>query len=117
MTGTQMGGVRETLTVMTVTLDWILERFPKPDFIKCDAEGAEAWILEGADHLLRVARPVINMEMPRENAEYCMQRFLANDYATFSAYDAVDPDKELHRLDIWEILAIPREKIATMAGK
>lgn len=115
--GTQTGGVRETLTVMTVTLDWILERFPPPSFIKCDAEGAEAWILEGATNVLAKARPVINMEMPKENAQACKTIFDRNDYVTFSAYDPITPGNELSRIDtIWEVLAVPREKIASLTG-
>jgi len=115
---TQMGGVRETVTAVTVTLDWILERFPAPSFIKCDAEGAEAWILEGATKLLKEVRPLINIEMPRQNAEYCKSVFLQNDYVTFSAYDPVTPGKELTALDeIWEVLAIPREKVTAFVGR
>lgn len=115
--GTQMGGVRETLTVMTVTLDWLLERFPSPDFIKCDAEGAEAWILQGATNLLANVRPVINMEMPKENAQVCKAIFDRNDYLTYSAYDAITPGNELTSIDkIWEVLAVPREKVHSLAG-
>jgi FkbM family methyltransferase len=116
--GTQTGGVRERLTVLTVTMDWILERYPIPTFIKCDAEGAEAWILEGATNLLAKARPVINMEMPRENAEFCKAIFERNDYATFSAYDPITPGAELSSIDtIWEVLAVPRERIGELSGR
>lgn len=115
--GSQMGGVRETMTVMTVSLDWMLERFPAPHFIKCDAEGAEVWILQGATELLAKARPVINMEMPCENAATCADIYRRNDYVVFDARAAIDPAKPLAKLDAWETLAIPREKIEQFAGR
>ena len=105
------------LTVMTVTLDWIYERFPPPNFIKCDAEGAETWILQGAEKVLSNARPVINMEMPKENAIACKAIFERQDYVTFSAYDPIALGKELTKIDsIWEVLAIPREKVEQLVG-
>ena len=116
--GTQTGGVRERLTVMTVTLDWLADRYPAPQFIKCDAEGAEAWILEGASKLLKTARPIINMEMPKENAEISKAIFASNGYGTFSAYDPITPSNELATIDtIWEVLAVPREQVAKLAGR
>jgi hypothetical protein len=104
--------------VMTVTLDWIADRYPAPQFIKCDAEGAEAWILQGASQVLKTARPIINMEMPKENAEICKAIFASNDYATFSGYDPVAPNNELTLIDaVWEVLAVPRELVGKMAGR
>ena len=35
------GGVRSTRLVPTVTLDWLAARFPAPDVLKIDVEGAE----------------------------------------------------------------------------
>jgi FkbM family methyltransferase len=116
--GTQTGGVRERMTVLTVTLDWILERYPAPTFVKCDAEGAEAWILEGAVNVLTNARPIINMEMPKENAEFCKAILERKDYATFSAYAPITPSQELASIAaIWEVLAVPRERIGELAGR
>ncbi len=110
--GTQMGGTRQYYSVMTVTADWILERYPAPDFVKIDAEGAELWILQGAIKLLSVVRPVIIVEMPNEHADGCADIFRKNDYLMFSSYTPVDPAKAVDDIhDVWDVLAIPREKI------
>jgi hypothetical protein len=51
--GTAMaGGVRFTNLVPTVTLDWLADRFPAPDVLKIDVEGAELAVLAGATQLL-----------------------------------------------------------------
>ena len=39
------GGVRSTQLVPTVTLDWLAARFPAPDVLKIDVEGAELAVL------------------------------------------------------------------------
>jgi len=59
---TQTGGVRETLNVVSVTLDWLLERSRAPDVLKIDVEGAEVGVLRGAEKLLATARPVLLLE-------------------------------------------------------
>jgi FkbM family methyltransferase len=116
--GTQTGGVRERLTVMTVTLDWIAEHYPPPQFIKCDAEGAETWILQGASKMLKTVRPIINIEMPKENAQICKAILASNNYATFSAYLPIAPDNELAAIDsVWEVLAVPREQLGGLVGR
>jgi FkbM family methyltransferase len=45
-------GVRSTRLVPTVTLDWLAERFPAPDVIKVDVEGAELAVLRGGGTVL-----------------------------------------------------------------
>jgi FkbM family methyltransferase len=59
----QSGGVLESQLVPTVTLDWLLERFPAPRFVKIDVEGAELAVLRGATRLLAEARPAILCEI------------------------------------------------------
>ncbi len=116
--GSQMGGTRQMYKVMTVTADWMLDHFPAPDFVKIDAEGAEAMILEGAPKLLAGPRPAIIIEMPNENADACAAHFKKNDYFMCSAYQSVDQAKEIEDIhDVWDVLAIPREKIEHFAGK
>lgn len=44
--GTSQGGVRNRQPVVTVTLDWLAERFPVPDIIKIDVEAGERLVLE-----------------------------------------------------------------------
>ena len=116
--GTQTGGIRQQFTVLTVTADWILERYPPPTFIKIDAEGAEVLILSGAHELLSRIRPAIVIEMPKENAVQSKNIFDQYDYATFSSYTAVKAEDEI--MDIssaWDVLAIPREAIPKYIGR
>lgn len=116
--GTQMGGVRQKLSVMTITADWALDQFDAPDFVKCDAEGAEALILRGATRLLGEVRPLVVIEMCKENAEESAAILHANDYAMFSAYVPIDPADALERIDsAWDVLAIPREKVEAYVGR
>jgi FkbM family methyltransferase len=44
----QAGGVRERIRVPTLTIDTLLEQFPRPKFVKIDVEGAEIMVLRGA---------------------------------------------------------------------
>ena len=116
--GTQMGGVRQQYAVVTVTADWAAERYPAPTFIKCDAEGAEGWILQGATRLLAEARPVIIIEMPNENADLCATIFRANRYLMMSSYGKVSREAivdDIH--DVWDVLAIPEEKMDAYIGR
>jgi FkbM family methyltransferase len=110
---TQMGGVRAHFTVITVTLDWLLGWFPSPNLVKCDAEGAEIFILEGGRRLLSELRPVVIFEMAKESAAMCRQILNAHDYAAFSAKSLVGAQGGLDVLDgISEVLAVPREQAA-----
>jgi FkbM family methyltransferase len=65
---TQAGGIRETHLVPAVTLDWLAARFPAPDVVKIDVEGAEAEVLAGAAQVLS-GRPAIICEVAGRNAE------------------------------------------------
>ncbi len=62
----ESGGVREKVTVPTLTLDTLLEYFDVPSFVKIDVEGAEALVLEGAGGLLSQIRPTIYIEVGEE---------------------------------------------------
>jgi FkbM family methyltransferase len=116
--GSQTGGVREQFSVLTVTADWALDHYPAPDFIKCDAEGAETLILKGASRLLADIRPVWVIEMPNANAEACAALFKANDYVMLSSYPKVSRGgivDDIH--DVWDVLAIPAEKFDQFEGR
>jgi FkbM family methyltransferase len=115
--GSQMGGVRTAYPVVTVTLDWLGEHQPAPDLIKCDAEGAEAWILRGGAKLLATKRPVLIMEVPSENSEACTAILHDHHYRLFPAEQRIDQAKELRRIgQAWEIVAIPSESVAGWKG-
>lgn len=54
---------RGELDVETATVDGLIAQgLPEPDFIKCDVEGAEALVIEGAKQLLVRRRPVWLLE-------------------------------------------------------
>lgn len=64
----QAGGIRETQQVISVTLDWLLDRFPAPNVLKIDVEGAEFQALSYAERLLSQARPVVLCEVRQRHS-------------------------------------------------
>lgn len=65
----QTGGIREKVSVVTLTLDWLLEQGAAPNVIKIDVEGAEWNVLKGATRVLTEARPVLLCEALEHIAE------------------------------------------------
>lgn len=66
--GTAMaGGVRSTQLVPTVTLDWLAARFPIPNVLKVDVEGAELSVLAGGTQVLAHS-PTVICEVSAQNA-------------------------------------------------
>lgn len=101
----QMGGVRETQYVPTLTLDTLLETFPQPDFVKIDVEGAEDAVLRGAKRLVDVIRPTFFIEVGENVSDEIFARFKA------AAYLAFDPSgKQLEHQCAPDTLFIPQEK-------
>src|SRR5262249_22487274 len=69
------GGVG-TITVEATSLDDCAERFPAPDFIKCDVEGTEVEVFRGAQRMLIDKRPIIVCEVhSEENRLALMESF------------------------------------------
>lgn len=81
----QTGGSREQQLVMTVTLDWLLERFPPPNIVKIDVEGAENLVLSGGTRLLSSVRPVILCEMSGEESEIAFRTLKSHRYTMCDA--------------------------------
>jgi len=89
--GTAMaGGVRFTNLVPTVTLDWLAARFPAPDVLKIDVEGAELAVLNGAAQLLGHV-PTIICEVAARNAAAVSGLLTARGY---TLYDGDRPSSE-----------------------
>ena len=65
---TQTGGIRNSVMVQTITLDWLLARSPVPNILKIDVEGAEYQVLKGAHQVLSQVRPLIMCEVSSQNA-------------------------------------------------
>jgi len=62
---TGRAGEAKTITVRTIRFDewWLQNGKPKFDFIKIDTEGAELWILQGAEEMIDQLRPVLLLEI------------------------------------------------------
>lgn len=102
---TQTGGTRAARLVVTVTLDWLAERFPAPAVVKIDVEAAEAKALAAAASVLR-HRPRIICETAAGNAAAVREILAAYDY-TF--YDADQPanQRRPRQLPAPNTLALP----------
>jgi FkbM family methyltransferase len=79
---TMTGGLRASQLVPSVTLDWLADRFPAPDVVKIDVEGAELAVLAGAAQVL-AGRPVILCEVGGGNAQAIADLLAAHDYTLF----------------------------------
>lgn len=105
----QTGGVRETYKVPTVTLDYLLEHYAHPDFLKIDVEGAEKFVLEGARQLMLTVRPKVLVEVGNENIAYITRLFNENNYIMYNADDLQNFSRVKEATA--NTLAIPVEKI------
>src|SRR5580704_2197891 len=86
----------QTITVEAVSLDEYVTNHAAPDFVKCDVEGAEVAVFQGAARLLKEARPILLVETHSdENHRTLKQTF--DDFG----YDCRD-------LDGNHILVLPR---------
>jgi FkbM family methyltransferase len=54
---------RKSITVKAKTVDGLIERFGRVDWLKIDVEGAEVEVLEGAERTIRNYRPRIIIEV------------------------------------------------------
>lgn len=102
----QAGGVRETVSVMTITLDWLMEQLPSPNVLKIDVETAEALVLAGGNRLISKARPVVLCEISDEKAEACTSFFHSHGY---KLYDYESRDRLPIKGAVWNTLAVPGE--------
>jgi len=103
---TQAGGVRETQYVPTATLDWLLNHFPSPKFVKIDVEGAEELVLRGAGRLLSEIRPVVLCEIFDKSRPAVDNIFHHHGYELFNAEQ---PTEKRHLLatSVHDTLAYP----------
>ena len=78
------GGVRDTVQVVTITLDWLLECGPPPAVVKIDVEGVEMDVLRGAKRMLTEVRPVILCEAFRANRDRIPIFFAHHGYTLYN---------------------------------
>lgn len=109
----QTGGVRQSLPILTVTLDWLAEYLPAPQVIKIDVEGAELSVLRGAMKLLLAHRPALICETNAQNSVEAAGLLRA---LGFAIYDGeAKPDERLSLSACpWSTLALPAETEASL---
>lgn len=90
--------------VVSITADFLLNFWPKPDFVKVDVEGAEILFLRGATQLLQSARPQMYIEVGSSNTEEATQILKSFDYRMFS----VSPDGSENAISRCEFNTIVR---------
>lgn len=106
----ESGGIRETVSVMSVTLDWLLNYYPAPNIVKIDVETAEDLVLKGAAQLLSIIRPVILCEVSpndKEKISLVAEIFKKNNYVLYDAEIERSKRKQLE-IPVFNTLAIPR---------
>ncbi|MGD0893176.1 MAG: FkbM family methyltransferase [Terracidiphilus sp.] len=101
---TQTGGVRETVSVLSITLDWLLEQVSAPHILKIDVEGAECNVLRGAQRVLSEAQPVILIEVSEKSRDEVTELLVRLGYTLFD-WDAC-PRVQVDRAE-FNTLAIP----------
>lgn len=102
---TQMGGVRETQYVPTITLDFLRKHFPDPDFVKIDIEGAELMALQGASEIINDVRPIFFIEIGKQIGEAVLKIFFDADYVAIG-----QTGRELNDSCESNTFFVPREK-------
>lgn len=103
---TQTGGVAEEQTVIAVSLDWLSERYPLPDVLKIDVEGAELEVLKGADAFFERRRPVLLCEISRATSAEVTRLLLSKGYRIYDGEISKGNRKEL-RSAPWTTIALP----------
>jgi len=78
--GNDAGETAVIKQVVTITGDFLLEHWPRPDFVKVDIEGAELLFLQGALKLLTTVRPRFYLEVNDDNRDNITDMLLSNDF-------------------------------------
>lgn len=81
--------------VVTITLDFLLNYWRHPDFVKIDVEGAEVLAIQGGQILFAEVRPIAYIECSRANRGILTQFFIEKDYSLFR----VDENGAEHRVE------------------
>jgi len=105
---TQAGGVRETVSAITITLDWLLEQgVPPPEVLKIDVEGAESQVLRGAERVLAGPKPIILCEVFDGSSQAVTEILHRHGYTLFD-WDS-EPRVQTSQA-VWNTLAIPNNR-------
>lgn len=90
------------LDVATSTVDALIaEGVPEPDFVKCDVEGAEDLVLDGAQAFLARRRPIWLLETFRDDIVSRMQSLGYIAHARDSRNRLVEVTSRVHERNYW----------------
>ena len=104
---TEPGESREEQLVPTVTLDWILERFPAPKVLKIDVEGAEAQVVRGGKRMFSEIQPAVICEVARESQSFITECLRDYGYILFDA-QCLKGERKPVAAAAWNTLALPK---------
>jgi len=102
----QTGGVRETETALTVSLDWLARQIPPPDILKIDVEGAELKVFRGAQRMLKDRRPVLIFEMKNSHWDEIAPMLHGLGYTLFNS-DLPAAERRPLTAPCFNVLAVP----------
>lgn len=106
------GGVRDRLTVPLLTLDMLASVRTPPSFLKIDVEGAELDVLTGGRVVLEERRPLVYLEVGREDQEEAGRRLGLAGYRLFTVKGSSASDEIVEVPTCgFDTLAIPEEKV------
>lgn len=109
--------------VEAVSLDnyFAVERIERLDYLKIDAEGAEASILQGARYTINQFRPCIQVEIANGFSDRQPENeFTICDYLSQLSYQMFKIDSRVNGLTpgiSWNTIAIPEEKVGGFKQK
>lgn len=118
----------EQITVQMARLDDFAELFPRLDFVKVDAEGAEVSCLKGARSLLARHRPFVSVEYGHPSysahgltAQSLFEEAAHQGYHVGDLFGAVcrTPEEWQAVCDVayWDWCLVPRERLAEWTSK
>lgn len=111
----QHGESREIRLVPTLSADCLLDQFPRPDVVKVDLEGGETMFVRGAQRLLEEIRPLLYVEIHRDNRPFVFAELARHGYEVRQNLGdgwipvRADPPSE-------DFFAAPRERAAALFG-
>lgn len=103
---TQAGGDLEAITVLAVSLDWLLDYYPAPTVLKIDVEGAELEVLEGATRLFETSRPIVIIEVGSAAAARVTAFFRERGYELYDG-EVPAPVRQPVAQATWNTVALP----------
>lgn len=108
VTGNSAGEKETSKQVVTLTLDWLLDYWDVPDFIKIDVEGAELLTTSGAGRVFLEIRPIAYIECSAVNQDEMTKFFKEKKYRLFSMdnHGTISPTDKF----VFNTIVMPEEK-------